>query len=124
MRNTLIAQSPTDFAVQDRIARLADLMAETEDGKAALRALAEDNRVMLSLLVDCTGETRGRALGAVALEVTKVLQWDRLAGWLGEDTLVRRISEVLTAVADDDMEISEEEHAALDLAAGPAEVVA
>jgi hypothetical protein len=92
-------------------------MAETEGGKAALHALAEDDRVMLSLLIDCTGETRGRALGAVAVEVTKVLQWDGLAGWLGEDMLVRRIAQVLSAVADDGMEISEDELAALDLAA-------
>ncbi len=117
LRNALMTQPPGDFAVQDRIARLADLMAETENGKTALRALAEDDRVMLSLLVDCTGETRGRALGAAAVEVTKVLQWDGLAGWLGEGMLVRRIAEVLTAVADDGMEISEEERAALDLAA-------
>ena len=117
LRNALMAQSPGDFAVQDRIGRLADLMAETEDGKVALRALAEDDRVMLSLLVDCTGETRGQTLGAAAVEVTKVLQWDGLAGWLGEGMLVRRIAEVLTAVADDGMEISEEERAALDLAA-------
>jgi KAP family P-loop domain len=116
LRSTLITQPPGDFAVQDRIARLADLMAETEDGKAALRVLAEDNQVMLSLLVDCSGETRGRELGAVAVEVTKVLQWDRLAEWLGEDMLVRRIAEVFSAVADDGMEITEEEHAVLDLA--------
>lgn len=90
-------------------------MAETEDGKAALRVMAEDNQVMLSLLLECSGETRGRELGAVAVEVTKVLQWDRLAGWLGKDMLVRRIAEVFSAVADNGMEISEEEHAVLDL---------
>lgn len=49
--------------------------------------------------------------------MTKVLQWDRLAGWLGEDILVRRVAEVFSAVVDDGMEISEEEHAVLDLAA-------
>ncbi len=85
LRNALMAQSPGDFAVQDRIGRLADLMAETEDGKVALRALAEDDRVMLSLLVDCTGETRGQTLGAAAVEVTKVLPWAGLAGWFGEE---------------------------------------
>lgn len=60
LRNAVMAQSPGDFAAQDRIARLADLMAERENGKVALRALAEDHRVMLSLLVDCTGEIRGQ----------------------------------------------------------------
>src|SRR5579859_640174 len=117
LRNALIALPPGDFAAEDRIARLADLMAETEDGRAALRVLVEDNRVMLSLLLECSGETRGREFGAVAVEATKVLQWDRLAGWLGEDMLGRRIAEVFSAVADDGMEISEEEHAVLDLAA-------
>jgi hypothetical protein len=58
----------------------------------------------------------GRELGAVAVEVTKALQWDQLTGWLGEDMLVRRIAEVFSAVADDGMEISEEEHAVLNLA--------
>lgn len=117
LRNALITLPPTDFAVEDRIARLADLMHETEDGRTALRGLAEDNRVMLSLLLECSGETRGRELGGVAVEVTKVLKWDRLAEWLGEDMLVRRVAEVFSAVADDGMEISEQEHAVLDLAA-------
>jgi len=81
-------------------------------------SLAEDDRVMLSLLVNCRDETRGQALGAVAVEVAKVLPWDGLAGWFGEDMLVRRIAEMRAAVEDDGMETSEEERAALDLAAG------
>ena len=117
LRNALMAQSSGDFAAQDRIARLADLMAETEDGKIALRALAEDDQVMLSLLVDCTGETRGQTLGAAAIEATKVLPWEGLAGWFGEDMLVRRIAEVLAAVEDDGIEASEEERTVLQLAA-------
>ena len=117
LRADLIAQSPADFAVQDRIARLADLMAETEEGKAALQALAEDDRVMLSLLADCIGETRGQALGAAAIQVTKVLPWEGITGWFGEDMLVRRIAEVLAAGEDHGMEISEEQRAALYLAA-------
>jgi hypothetical protein len=116
LRDDLKAQSPDDFALETRIARLADLMAETEDGKAALQALAEDDRVMLSLLVDCVGETQSQALGAAAVEVTTVLQWDGLAGWLGKDVLVRRIGEVRAAIEDADREITEEEQAALYLA--------
>lgn len=117
LRDDLMAQSPGDFAAQDRIARLADLMAETEEAKTTLQALAEDDRVILSLLVDCAGETRGQSLGAAAIEVTKVLPWEGLTGWLGEDMLVRRIAEVLAAVEDDGIEISGEERAALYLAA-------
>jgi hypothetical protein len=116
LRDDLTAQSPGEFAVQDRIARLADLMAETEDGKAKLQTLAEDDQVMLSLLVDSVGETRGQALGAAAVEVTKVLPWNGLAGWLGEDTLVRRIGELRAAVEQDGREITDEERAALYLA--------
>jgi KAP family P-loop domain len=117
LRGTLMTQAPGDLSAQDRIARLADLMAETQDGKAALRALAEDDRVMLALLVDCTGATRGREFGAAAVTVTKVLPWEGLTGWFGEDMLLRRISEILVAVTDQGMEISEEELAALNLAA-------
>lgn len=117
LRDDLMAQSPGEFAAQDRIARLADLMAETEEGKTALRALAEDDRVILSLLVDSAGETRGQALGAAAIDVTKTLPWEGLTGWFGPDMLVRRIAEVLAAVEDDGIEASEDERAALYLAA-------
>jgi KAP family P-loop domain len=116
LRGDLMAQSPGDFAVQDRIARLADLMAETQEGKTTLQAMAEDDRVILSLLVDCAGETRGQELGAAAIEVTTVLPWEGLIGWLGEDMLVRRIAEVFAAVKDDGIEVSEEERAVLYLA--------
>ena len=117
LRNALITLPPA--TLRSRIVSLASRISWPRRRTAGLRcrALAEDNRVMLSLLLDCTGETRGRELGAVAVEVTKVLQWDRLTGWLGEDMLVRRVAEVFSAVADDGMEISEEEHAVLDLAA-------
>ena len=91
LRGDLMAQSPGEFAAHDRVARLADLMAETAEGKAALRALAEDDGVVLSLLADCAGETRGQEFGAAAVEVTKVLPWEGLAGWFGEDMLLRRI---------------------------------
>ena len=117
LRKALMAQARGDFAIQDRIGRLADLMAETEDGKVALRALAENDRVILSLLVDCTGETPGQAFGAAAVEVTKVLQWDGLAGSFGENMPVRRVAEVLAAVEHGGMEISEQERSALYLAA-------
>ncbi|WP_144120980.1 P-loop NTPase fold protein [Catellatospora sichuanensis] len=117
LRNELAALAPGDFAGQDRIARLAGFMAETGAGRTVLHASAEDNRVMLSLLTDCVGETRGRVLGAAAVTVTKVLLWDRLAEWFGQEMLVRRIAEILTAVTDNGMEISGEQRAALHLAA-------
>jgi predicted KAP-like P-loop ATPase len=116
LRADLMALSPGDLALQTRIAWLADLMAETEGGKAALQAMAEDDRVMVCLLVDSVGETRGQALGAAAVEVTLVLAWDALTAWLGEDALVRRIAEVRSAAEDDGRELTEAERAALDLA--------
>jgi hypothetical protein len=72
---------------------------------------------MLSLLVDCAGETRGQEIGAAAVQVMRVLPWEGLTGWFGEEMLVRRIAELVKAVTDEDMEISEEELAALSLAA-------
>jgi KAP family P-loop domain len=117
LRNLLQNQPPGDFAAQDRIARLAHLMVETEDGSEALRTLVDNDRVMLALLAGCLGETHSQALGAVAVEVTKTLDWDGLTRWLGEDILVRRTAEVLAAVEDDGLKLSEEEHEALYLAA-------
>lgn len=117
LRNALMAQSPAEFAAQDRIARSASLMAETDEGKAALQTLAEDDKVMLALLADCSGVTRGQELGAAAVQVTRVLPWEGLTGWFGEDVLKRRIAELITAVTDEHMEISEAELAALSLAA-------
>src|SRR5262249_9466118 len=70
-----------------------------------------------SLLTDCIGATRGQELGAAAVTVTKVLPWDGLIEWFGQDMLIRRIAEILTAVTDNGMEISEEQRAALNLAA-------
>ena len=117
LRDALMALPPADFATQDRIARLADFIAETDKGKAALQTLAEDDTVMLALLADCSGVTRGQELGAAAVQETKVLPWEGLAGWFGEDVVVRRIAELVTAVADEQVEISEGELAALSLAA-------
>jgi len=117
LRDALTALPPADFAAQDRIARLADFMAETDTGKAALQTLAEDDTVMLAVLVDCSGVTRGQEIGAAAVQETKVLPWEGLTGWFGEDMLGRRVAELITVVADEQMKISEEELAALSLAA-------
>ncbi len=117
LRSELTARSAEDFAREPRTVRLADLLAETDDGKTALHDLAEDDRVMLSLFVGSVGEIRGRAIAAVAVEVTKTLAWDRLAIYFGEDMLIRRTAELLAAVTDDGMEISDEEREALGLAA-------
>jgi hypothetical protein len=116
LRDALTALPPADFAAQDRIARLASFMAETDKGKAALQTLAEDNKVMLVLLANCSGVTRGQELGAAAVQETKVLPWEELTGWFSADALVRRIAELVTAVADEHVEVSEEELAALSLA--------
>jgi KAP family P-loop domain len=117
LRRALMAQSSAEFAVQDRIARSADFVAETDEGRAALRALANDDKFMLSLLVDCAGETHGQEVGAAAVQVTRVLPWEGLTGWFGEEMLVQRIAELVKTVTDEDMEISKEERAALSIAA-------
>lgn len=117
LRDHLIAGSAADLAAQTRLPWLGNLMVQTDEGAIALRALAEDDRVMLSLLAGSVGQTRGRALGAAAVEVTPVLRWDELAGLLGHELLVRRIEELRAAVQDDGMLLTPEEQAALDLAA-------
>ena len=49
--------------------------------------------------------------------MTKVMGWDPLAEYLGEETLKRRVVELQAAVRDDSLAISPEEQAALDLSA-------
>lgn len=117
LRDELASLSPEDFAAQDRVARLAYVMTETEEAKRALSALIDNNRVMLALLVDCVSQTRSQTIGAAAVEATNVLPWDELVGWFGEETLLRRLSETMAAVVRDGVELSEAETAALSLAA-------
>jgi hypothetical protein len=117
LRGELIALPAAAFPIETRPVRLADFMTETAEGKAALQALAEDNGVMLSLFEGSVGQTRARAIGAAAVEVTKVLAWDDLVGYFGEDMLVRRTAELLAAVTEGGMQLSDEDHEALTLAA-------
>ncbi|HVA73061.1 MAG TPA: P-loop NTPase fold protein [Acidimicrobiales bacterium] len=117
LRQSLIELSPAAFAAATRTVRLADLLAESEEGRRALHELAEDNRVMLSLFVDSMGEIRARSMGAAAVERTKTLAWDHLATYFGEEMLVRRTAELMQAIMDDGMEVSAQERAAVSLAA-------
>ena len=117
LRKDLIAQPATEFAAESRMTRLANFMAETDEGRVALRTLAEDNRVMLSLFVASVGDMRAQTIGAAAVEVTRVMAWDSLIQYLGEDMLQRRTGELLAAVQDLGMTISPEEQTALHLAA-------
>ncbi|WP_034266562.1 P-loop NTPase fold protein [Actinospica robiniae] len=116
LRGDLMALSPEDFASQDRIARLASFVAETDEGKSALHTFAENDRVIFALLADCVGSTRRQTIGAAAVETTAVLPWEQLLEWFGEETFLHRLAEVITAVANG-TEISNEEAAALGLAA-------
>lgn len=117
LRVELIGLPPSAFAAETRTVRLADLLAETEEGRTALHDLAEDDRVMLSLFAGSVGEIRGRSMGAAAVEVTTTLAWDRLAVYFGENMLIRRTAELMQAVIDEGLEIGDEERAALSLAA-------
>ena len=113
-----LTELPADtFAAETRLVRLADLLAETEEGRTALHSLAEDNGVMLSLFAGSVGEIRGWSMGAAAVEATTTLAWDRLAIYFGDEMLIRRTHELMQAVADEGLEISDEERAALSLAA-------
>jgi hypothetical protein len=72
---------------------------------------------MLSLFVGSVGESRSQALGAVAVKATKMMAWDQLTLYFGEEMLLRRTAELLAAVTRDGLELSDEEHDALELAA-------
>jgi len=117
LRSDLMALLPAAFICETRTARLADFIVETEDGKSALSAFAEDDEVMLSLLVGSTGNTRARAMGAAAVDVTKVLAWDQLVALLGVEMLTRRTAELLASLAEDELQLSDEQRGALELAA-------
>jgi hypothetical protein len=117
LHEELTGLSPGAFAAETRTVRLADFLAETEEGRTALHDLAEDNRVMLSFFAGSVGEIRGRSMGAAAVEVTKTLAWDRLAIYFGEEMLIRRTAELMQAVTDEELDISDEERTALSLAA-------
>jgi hypothetical protein len=116
LRADLVALPAERFASESSIVRLADLLAETAEGRQALQQLAEDDRVMLSLFAGSVGQTRSHAIGAAAVEVTKVLSWDQLATYFDADTLIRRTAELLAAVQDDGLTVTPEEDAALALA--------
>lgn len=116
LRSQLIALSASGFAAETRTARLADFVAETAEGKEAVLMLVEDNRVMLSLFVESVGQTSARALGAAAVEVTKVLLWDQLTALVGEETLIRRTAELFKAVTEEGLELLDKEYEALQLA--------
>ena len=103
------------LSCQDRQAALAE-----PAGHLSVCGLAKcpfgGDRALLSLLVDCVGSVRSQTVGAAAVEATKQLPWEQLLEWFGEPLLLRRLAEVITAVANG-TEISEEETAALALAA-------
>ena len=118
LRSDLMALPAADFAKEPQTVRLAKLLAETPEGRTVLGDLAEDDRVMLSLFVGSVGDITRQAIGSVAVEVTKTLAWDLLAGYFGgdEEMLKRRTGELVEAVKSNAMTISDEEREALRLA--------
>jgi hypothetical protein len=117
LRDELVALSAEKFANETRTVRLADFMAEAVEAKEALEALVEDDRVMLSLFVGSVGVTHSRAIGAAAVQVTKMLAWDQLVKYVGEERLIRRTADLFAKATEGDFELSDEEREALGLAA-------
>ena len=72
---------------------------------------------MLSLLAGSADQIRGQEWSAAAVKVTPVLRWNELVELLGPEILARRITELLDAVQNDDMEITQKEQSALVLGA-------
>ena len=116
LRVKLTALSAEEFALETRSVRLADFLSETPEGRTSIRAKAANDSVMLALLVGSVGMARSQVIGAAAVGSTAVLSWDLLVNYLGEDVLVRRISELITAVAADELVVSKEQLDALTLA--------
>ncbi|MGA2804561.1 MAG: P-loop NTPase fold protein [Acidimicrobiales bacterium] len=116
LRETLVAASADELAGESNSVGLAELMVETEEGREALLRLVEDDKVMLSLLVNSVGEARARSLGAAAVEVTEVLGWDRLVGYLGEELMARRTLELIEAVRTGGLTVSAKENRVVILA--------
>ncbi|MGH8994438.1 MAG: KAP family P-loop NTPase fold protein [Acidimicrobiales bacterium] len=116
-RELIAGATPDDLATDPSSLTIANLLGETTEGKTALGAAAENDTLMIALLVDATGRTSGRALGAAATDFTTVLSWDHLVGLLGEELLVRRIAELLTQIDDGNLSIEADQADVLDLAA-------
>lgn len=117
LRNQLLALPASGLAAETRTARLADFMAETNEGREAFQGLIEDDQLVLPLFVWSVGQTSVQQMGAAARKVTKVLDWEALVSLVGEDTLKRRTAEVLAAATEGRLKLSPEEQEALGLAA-------
>lgn len=117
VRQELITRSAESFAKETRCLRLAGLLVETSEGKQALLKFFENDQVVLSLLTGAAGQVRGQVMGAAAVRLTEVLDWDHLVSLLGAELLERRIAELLKAIEDGELEIPEAEVGVLLLAA-------
>lgn len=98
--------------------QLAELEAVLDEGPACCGY--EDRCWTLARITDLVWQRFGVQYtpcgsARAAVQVTAVLPWEGLTGWFDEDMLVRRITELLAAVTDGHLEISEEELAALPL---------
>jgi hypothetical protein len=116
-REVITNMAPDDLATDPSPLTVANLLGETAEGKAALGTAAENDALMIALLMDATGRTTGRALGAAATDITTVLSWDHLVGLLGEELLVRRIAELLADVDNGNLSLEPDQADVLDLAA-------
>jgi hypothetical protein len=115
LREDLVAMSAHVLAAETNAIQLAALMSETADGREALLHLAEDDRGLLSLLVASCSESSGQAMGAAAVTVTEVLDWDYVVSLLDEEFLVRRVGELMESAINGALQLSPEEHHAVEL---------
>jgi KAP-like P-loop domain-containing protein len=116
-RQRIAVMTGQDLASDPSPLTIASLLAETPEGKTSLSALVEDDRFMVALVVDSTGQASGRTIGAAAVDVTIVLSWDHLVSLLSYEVLIRRVAELDESVRDGSLLLDADDASALDLAA-------
>lgn len=117
LRDAVVALPVSDWTADPSPIAISRLVAQTDAGKIALATAVDDDRFFFNLLVEAGGVATGQALGAAAVHLTTVLNWDFLVEVVGEDHLRRRIDELSAAVSTGTIEIIDEEARVLELAA-------
>jgi len=87
---------------------------DAEAGRAKIGEKAEDEILMLELLRECYTERSAQTLGEAAVRRISYVDWKTLVELLGEETLKRRIGELVASV--DPTALATDTAAALEIA--------
>lgn len=117
LRDAVVALPVGDWAADPSPITISRLVAQTDAGRDALAGAVADDRFFINLLADAGGVATGQAIGAAAVQLTPMLNWDFLVKVVGEDALRRRVGELTAAVEAKTFQVSEGEAEVLVLAA-------